>query len=248
MATRLSQPIEVPHHSSSPSCQGTARAATIDMATPESQPPSTGFIVAHIQELEAATATSKPRRPRQHTTSMALALWQPFAESPNDHLAAIWPPSHRPRSAPAAPAPLVHIPHHPRSAPAAPTPLVHIPHCRLKVASVHDPAHPAKVEQVALPRRTVQAFLSGIPLPPGSLPAAAHFDDASEWVYSRCLLADFSEFGEDEASHLSAQGRMCCWASVVLMRDAAESAWDLGFVVHKVFAHRSPDGSGCGCF
>lgn len=212
-------------------------AGSTDMAALVSQPPSNGFIVAHIQELETAAATSKPRPSRQHTSSIALALWQPFADSPNDYLAAIWPPSRR----------------HPRSASttATTTPLVHIPHCRLEVASVHDPAHPAKIEQVALPRRTVQAFLSSLPLPPGSSPppaAAAHFDDASEWVYSRCLLADFSEFGEDEAARLSAQGRMCCWASVVLMRDAAgEGAWDLGFVVHKVFAHRSPDGTGCGC-
>ncbi|KAL2170759.1 hypothetical protein VTG60DRAFT_4414 [Thermothelomyces hinnuleus] len=45
-----------------------------------------------------------------------------------------------------------------------------------------------------------------------------HFDDADDWVFSRCLLADFTGFREDEAEVLSAQGRLCCWASVVLQR------------------------------
>lgn len=46
-----------------------------------------------------------------------------------------------------------------------------------------------------------------------------HFDDADEWVFSRCLLADFTGFREDEAEALSTAagaGRLCCWASVVL--------------------------------
>ncbi|KAH6650394.1 hypothetical protein F5144DRAFT_543447 [Chaetomium tenue] len=46
-----------------------------------------------------------------------------------------------------------------------------------------------------------------------------HFDDAADWVFSRCLLADFTGFREDEAEALSTAagaGRLCCWASVVL--------------------------------
>jgi hypothetical protein len=46
-----------------------------------------------------------------------------------------------------------------------------------------------------------------------------HFDDSAEWVFSRCLLADFTGFREDEAEALSTAagaGRLCCWASVVL--------------------------------
>jgi hypothetical protein len=43
-----------------------------------------------------------------------------------------------------------------------------------------------------------------------------HFDDAADWVFSRCLLADFTSFRDDEADALSSQGRLCCWASVVL--------------------------------
>ncbi|KAK3300732.1 uncharacterized protein B0H64DRAFT_449140 [Chaetomium fimeti] len=47
-----------------------------------------------------------------------------------------------------------------------------------------------------------------------------HFDDAADWVFSRCLLADFTGFREDEADALSTAagaGRLCCWASVVLL-------------------------------
>ncbi|KAH6854116.1 hypothetical protein B0I37DRAFT_22325 [Chaetomium sp. MPI-CAGE-AT-0009] len=46
-----------------------------------------------------------------------------------------------------------------------------------------------------------------------------HFDDGADWVFSRCLLADFTGFREDEAEALSTAagaGRLCCWASVVL--------------------------------
>ncbi|KAK4249494.1 hypothetical protein C7999DRAFT_39472 [Corynascus novoguineensis] len=43
-----------------------------------------------------------------------------------------------------------------------------------------------------------------------------HFDDTDDWVFSRCILGDFTGFREDEAEALSAQGRLCCWASVEL--------------------------------
>ncbi|KAL2161682.1 hypothetical protein VTH06DRAFT_8244 [Thermothelomyces fergusii] len=45
-----------------------------------------------------------------------------------------------------------------------------------------------------------------------------HIDDADDWVFSRCLLADFTGFREEDAEALSSQGRLCCWASVVLER------------------------------
>jgi hypothetical protein len=37
-----------------------------------------------------------------------------------------------------------------------------------------------------------------------------HFDDADDWVFSRCLLAGFTGFREDEAEVLSSQGRLSC--------------------------------------
>ncbi|KAG7284907.1 hypothetical protein NEMBOFW57_009522 [Staphylotrichum longicolle] len=69
-----------------------------------------------------------------------------------------------------------------------------------------------------------------------------HFDDADDWVFSRCLLADFTGFREDEAEALSAQGRLCCWASVVLQplpqsqsegEEQGVRMWELGFVVER---------------
>ncbi len=84
-----------------------------------------------------------------------------------------------------------------------------------------------------------------------------HFDDADDWVFSRCLLADFTGFREDEAEILSAQGRLCCWASVVLQprgdceedssEEAGEGAWELGFVVQRVGV-RDPGSGWCECF
>jgi hypothetical protein len=85
-----------------------------------------------------------------------------------------------------------------------------------------------------------------------------HFDDADDWVFSRCLLADFTGFREDEAEVLSAQGRLCCWASVVLQPqrrldgghgegEGEEGKWELGFVVHRVGV-RHPETGWCECF
>jgi hypothetical protein len=84
-----------------------------------------------------------------------------------------------------------------------------------------------------------------------------HFDDNDDWVFSRCLLADFTGFREDEAEVLSAQGRLCCWASVVLQPQRGpdggqdqcdgEGKWELGFVVHRVGV-RHPETGWCECF
>lgn len=81
-----------------------------------------------------------------------------------------------------------------------------------------------------------------------------HFDDADDWVFSRCLLADFTGFREDEAEVLSSQGRLCCWASVVLQPQPDEGAggegegrWQLGFVVQRVGV-RDPGSGWCECF
>lgn len=103
-----------------------------------------------------------------------------------------------------------------------------------------------------------------------------HFDDDADWVFSRCLLADFTGLREDEADALSARGRLCCWASVVLRpleddesesvgfglgerdgegdgegdgdeEDGEEGLWELGFVVHRVGV-RDPESGWCECF
>ncbi|KXX73222.1 hypothetical protein MMYC01_210480 [Madurella mycetomatis] len=95
-----------------------------------------------------------------------------------------------------------------------------------------------------------------------------HFDDNDDWVASRCLLADFTGFCEDEAEALSSQGRLCCWASVVLQPVAetgldagggdttsggagasagGDVKWELGFVVHRVGV-RDPGRGWCECF
>ncbi|KAK4129051.1 hypothetical protein N657DRAFT_676736 [Parathielavia appendiculata] len=90
-----------------------------------------------------------------------------------------------------------------------------------------------------------------------------HFDDGDDWVFSRCLLADFTGFRDDEAEVLSAQGRLCCWASVVLQPQQrpreqqqrqqheglgqVQGKWELGFVVHRVGV-RDPETGWCECF
>ncbi|KAL1837702.1 hypothetical protein VTJ49DRAFT_3499 [Mycothermus thermophilus] len=43
-----------------------------------------------------------------------------------------------------------------------------------------------------------------------------HFEDNHDWVYTRCLLAEFTGLRENDAMVLSRQGRLCCWASVML--------------------------------
>ena len=106
-----------------------------------------------------------------------------------------------------------------------------------------------KMERVAVPASAIRTLLSGLVLPGGDMNSLAHFDDDDEWVYSRCILADFSGLGDEEASRLSAEGRLCCWASVVLTRvngDDGRSQWDVGLVVHRVLERRTAVGR-CGC-
>ncbi|KAJ4297409.1 hypothetical protein N0V88_004331 [Collariella sp. IMI 366227] len=76
-----------------------------------------------------------------------------------------------------------------------------------------------------------------------------HFDDNDEWVFSRCLLADFTGFREEDAETLSSQGRLCCWASVVLQPQAHGDGdkWELGFVVQRVGV-KDPGNGWCECF
>jgi hypothetical protein len=83
-----------------------------------------------------------------------------------------------------------------------------------------------------------------------------HLDDADDWVFSRCLLADFTGFREDEAEAMSAQGQLCCWANVVVQplpqsqpqgEQQGVRMWELGFVVQRVGV--TDQGSGwCECF
>ncbi|KAK0663892.1 hypothetical protein QBC41DRAFT_23394 [Cercophora samala] len=128
------------------------------------------------------------------------------------------------------------------------TPLIHVPHCYLNVTSYTPANHhaPGLVERIGLPRSLVQGFLSSIQLPSSTATvvgldhadfdlvtsAVPHIDDQDDWVFSRCLLADFTGFGEESAATLSRQGRLCCWISVVL--DGSSGVWDLNFVVHRV--------------
>ncbi|KAK4044386.1 hypothetical protein C8A01DRAFT_42817 [Parachaetomium inaequale] len=151
-----------------------------------------------------------------------------------------------------------------------------------------------KLEQIALPGALVRTLLSRFkdglqkqhqqqhqPPPPPPHPSKTrpsngkertpvhiqpHFDDADDWVFSRCLLADFTGFREDEAEVLSGQGRLCCWASVVLqpqqqqqgqhsqqegegepLQDNSSGKWELGFVVQRVGV-RDPGSGWCECF
>ncbi|KAK0748350.1 hypothetical protein B0T21DRAFT_251053, partial [Apiosordaria backusii] len=145
------------------------------------------------------------------------------------------------------------------------TPLIHIPHCYLSVTSHHPDNHhhtqtPGLVERVGLPRSLVQGFLTSIRLPssPGTIVGLdnhfdlgattnhvaphPHIDDGDDWVFSRCLLADFTGFSEEAAATLSRQGKLCCWISVVL--DGSSGVWDLGFVVHRVGVCDERDGLG----
>ncbi|KAK4174838.1 hypothetical protein QBC36DRAFT_33643 [Triangularia setosa] len=128
------------------------------------------------------------------------------------------------------------------------TPLIHVPHCYLNVTSYTTANHhsPGLIERVGLPRSLVQGFLSSIRLPFSAASVIGlnstefdlvtntvpHVDDQDDWVFSRCLLADFTGFGEESAATLSRQGRLCCWVSVVL--DGSSGVWDLNFVVHRV--------------
>ncbi|KAK4132047.1 hypothetical protein BT67DRAFT_444171 [Trichocladium antarcticum] len=82
---------------------------------------------------------------------------------------------------------------------------------------------------------------------PARLQLQRHFDDDDEWVFSRCMLADFTGFREDDAEALSRQGSLCCWASVMLQQSPDTGAWNLGFVVHRIGV-RDPASGWCQCF
>ncbi|KAK3393428.1 hypothetical protein B0H63DRAFT_443674 [Podospora didyma] len=138
------------------------------------------------------------------------------------------------------------------------TPLIHISPCSLDVSSALSPSRAGAsagarprgcdVERVALPSAIVQAVLSQIELPRGltTYDLMPHLDDANELVYTRCLLTDFTNVDPNHAAALSQEGRLCCWASVVLMlREGV--VWDLGFVVHRVLTHRDPETGLCPC-
>lgn len=123
------------------------------------------------------------------------------------------------------------------------TPFVFFP-CQLDISPLQDgqdiPQHPTsnsgKLESVAIPGDMVRGFLSGpLPLWQGRLVVLgpAHFDDSDAWVFSRCTLAGFSEMGSYEAETLSGTGRLGCWASVTLTRQAC-GRWYLGFLIHRL--------------
>ena len=201
------------------------------------------FVLAHIQELSAKTAPDA-----EYVTSTKQATWCPVPEAradvhgipssaTGDNLVAMWRAILRqPGQQPTVIAPQVS------------TPLIHIPSCRLDVDELRAFEH-VKLERVALPRTIVQTLLSHMVLPrDAQVIGQPHFDDSDEWVYSRCLLADFSGMAEDEATLLSNEGRLCCWVSVVLTRsDHGEQTWDLCFVVHKILARRDPQTGRCCC-
>ncbi len=103
-------------------------------------------------------------------------------------------------------------------------------------------------------KTTVSA--SSAPKPLLRMRIQRHFDDADDWVFSRCLLADFAGFREDETEALSAQGQLCCWASVVLQPQPQSQSegeehgvgmWELGFVVQRVGV-TDPGSGWCECF
>ena len=134
---------------------------------------------------------------------------------------------------------------HNNSAPRDQTPFIFFP-CQLDIRPFEDvPQHlglgphtsdGGKLESVAIPGDMVQGFLSGrLPLWQGRsvMLGSAHFDDNDAWVFSRCTLAGFSEMGSCEAETLSRTGRLGCWASVTLTRQAC-GRWDLGFLIHRL--------------
>ncbi len=129
-------------------------------------------------------------------------------------------------------------------------------------------------------QRPPQSSSSSSPTPPTSTTATTprrqpvhiqpHQEDTDDWVFSRCILADFTNLREDEAQELSDNDRLCCWASVELRPpppasssrgrrlrgqdqdgddDDAEAGgrWELAFVVQKVGV-RDPESGWCECF
>jgi len=201
------------------------------------RPGSGGFVLAHIRELSAKES------PNSFTTSTKYMTWHPIPQASaeahgmpsSENLVAIWSARQGERGPQ-----LVE------------TPLVHVPRCRLEVTSLSEMsprggAGGGKIERVALPGDVFRSLLSHSVPPDGATTAPRHFDDDSNWVFSRCLLAEFSGLGEQEANRMSEEGRLCCWASVVAMRDGDQQSWDLGVVVHRVLTHRRSVSGGCRC-
>lgn len=235
MATRLSTPLQGPHlHCSSTSSITSHTSITIPhAATADAQPTmdSDDIVLAHVRELSRSSSKTSSQQPGTYATSTRHARWQALPPSTAeahgipasaaDSVVAMWDVTdqRRPRS---------HITTEPAL---QPTPLIHIPHCRLEITEFE---HGGMIERVALPRAVVHTMLSRLPLPDGMGPR--HFDDDDEWVFSRCLLSDFSGLDAAEAAWLSSQGRLCCWASVVLMRHGDRGVWDLVVVAHRVLA------------
>ncbi|KAK4167103.1 hypothetical protein QBC43DRAFT_312157 [Cladorrhinum sp. PSN259] len=143
----------------------------------------------------------------------------------------------------------------PGAASTAATHVLHIPTCRLSFRPApfqpkgHGPKDPTvcvEIEEVALHRDLVQGFLNHIRPPTsadGSVAAkmvtTPHHDDDDEWVYSRCIPSEFTDMDRDQATFLSNNGMLCCWASVVLVpwpdqEMPGHAAWDINFVVHRV--------------
>ncbi|KAK0624803.1 hypothetical protein B0T17DRAFT_654661 [Bombardia bombarda] len=134
------------------------------------------------------------------TALSQTATWHASSPPPSSLLVATWPADPR-QNKQQQPSPT-------HTAAVATTPFIHISHCKLDITRFDEvPSSPFndsnnKLERVALPRSTVQTFLSSehLTLPLGSgASVRPHFDDDDEWVYSRCLLADFSGLGEEEA-------------------------------------------------
>jgi len=203
-------------------------------------PESRRVVLAHIREL----VTKSP--PNIFTTSLEDVRWKPISQTNSEahrmptpyNLVAMWSAQQQ------------REPQHVTSM--ITTPLVHIPRCRLEVSTFPDlswqgGAGAGKIERFALSGELVRSLISQIPLPNTAATVTRHFDDDHDWTYSRCLLADFSGLDEHEAAEMSEQGRLCCWVSVVAMREADGEKWDIGVVVHRVLTHcRSGSGSGSG--
>lgn len=145
------------------------------------------------------------------------------------------------------------------------SPFLHVPQCKLEVTrfdelseltrSASSPSPFDKVERVALPGALVRALLAGLPLPDNSsgmmgrrdaalVPVLPHLDDEEDWVWSRCILTDFTGMSEERASSMSRQGRLACRTSVLLTRTSGDNdagdgpgRWDLSFMIHRVFEH-----------
>lgn len=152
-----------------------------------------------------------------------------------------------------------------------PPQVMHFPHCRLEITTIPASDLPTslgsavgKVERVALPGHLVRTLLSRFergshsndttqaqsrPTREMRVQIQRHFDDEDEWVYSRCILDDFTGFREDVAEVLSREGGLCCWANVRLRPEghAPGDKWELEFVVQLVRV-RDPQSGWCECF